>query len=315
MKNSFSLLKQTVLSSSNILLLTHTSPDGDALGSTAALKLLLEKLGKSVDCFLDDTFPTVFPHLKQHFTIKKETETAYDLIILVDCADRFRTAVSYPAPKNIACIDHHISNPKNCDINIVDANAAATAEIIYRLMLDWDIECDGEIAGAIYTGILTDTGGFLFQNTTKQTHEIVANLMEYPFERNQIVRTSMLEKTLTYSSLYAHLFENLVHYDHLKAVIGHIDYDTYQKFNATTDDTEGLSAVLRNITGIECGVLLTEREKGTIKGSIRTNETYNANELAAVFGGGGHMRAAGFRSSLTYQEIKEKIHEWLSAHQ
>ena len=315
MKNSFSLLKQTVLNSNSILLLTHTSPDGDALGSTAALKLLLEKLGKTVDCFLDDTFPAVFPHLQQYFSIKKETTTAYDLIILVDCADRSRTGVSYPTPKTSACIDHHISNPKNCDINIVDAAAAATAEIIYRLMLDWEIGCDKEIAGAIFTGILTDTGGFLFQNTTKQTHEIVAHLMEYPFEHSRIVRVSMLEKTLTYSKLYAHLFENLVHFEALKAVVGHIDYDTYQKFSATPDDTEGLSAVLRNITGIECGVLLTEREKGTIKGSIRTNETYDANELASLFGGGGHMRAAGFRSTLTYQEIKEKIHEWLSAHQ
>lgn len=315
MKNNISLLQQTVLESSNILVLTHASPDGDALGSATALKLLIQKMGKKADCLLDEKFPSLFPHLKQYFTEQKETDTVYDLVILVDCADRSRTKVSYLAPKKIACIDHHISNPQNCDINIVDANAAATAEIMYRIMKEWGVACDSDIAAAVYTGILTDTGGFLFQNTTKETHQTVADLLEYPFDRNQIVRTSMLEKTMTYSRLYSYLFENLVHFEDLKAVIGYVDYKTYQKLNVTADDTEGLSGALRNITGIECGVLLTEREQGTIKGSIRTNELYNANELASVFNGGGHMRAAGFRTTLTYQQIKEKIHEWLSAHQ
>ncbi len=315
MKNNIALLKQAILESNTILLLTHTAPDGDALGSTAALKLLLQKMGKEADSFVEDTFPAVFPHLESYFSVKKETEVVYDLVILVDCADKTRTGFKYPAPKKLACIDHHISNPKTCDINIVDANSAATAEIMYLLMKEWEIPCDGEIAAAIYTGILTDTGGFLFQNTTKQTHEIVADLLDYPFDRNKIVRVSMLEKTMTYSALYAYLFDTLTHFEPLKAVIGFIDYETYQKFGATNDDTEGLSGVLRNITGVECGVLLTEREQGTIKGSIRTNETYDANQLAKIFGGGGHMRAAGFRSTLSFQEIKEKIHEWLSAHQ
>lgn len=315
MKNNISLLKQTILQSNNILVLTHASPDGDALGSAAALKLLIQKMGKKADCLIDEKFPSLFPHLKQYFTEQKETDTVYDFVILVDCADRTRTKVSYPVPKNIACIDHHISNPKNCDINIVDAHAAATAEIMYEIMKEWSIECDGNLAAAIYTGILTDTGGFLFQNTTQKTHQMVADLLSYSFDRNQIVRTSMLEKTLTYSRLYSHLFENLIHFEDFKAVIGYVDHNTYQKLNVTADDTEGLSGALRNITGIECGVLLIEREQGTIKGSIRTNEQYNANELASVFSGGGHMRAAGFRTTLPYQQIKEKIHEWLSTHQ
>ncbi|MBQ7792017.1 MAG: bifunctional oligoribonuclease/PAP phosphatase NrnA [Clostridia bacterium] len=315
MKNNTALLKQAIIESDKILLLTHTAPDGDALGSTAALKLLLQKMGKQPDSYVDDTFPAVFPHLKPYFTMAKETDTVYDLVILVDCADKTRTKFQYPVPKKIACIDHHISNPKNCDINIVDADSAATAEMMYVLMQEWQIPCDDEIAAAIYTGILTDTGGFLFQNTTKRTHEIAADLLSYSFDRNSIVRVSMLEKTMTYSALYAYLFETLTHFEPMKAVIGFIDYKTYQKFGATNDDTEGLSGVLRNITGIECGVLLTERESGTIKGSIRTNEMYNANELAGIFGGGGHMRAAGFRSTLSYDEIKEKIYEWLSAHQ
>ena len=201
------------------------------------------------------------------------------------------------------------------DINIVNPNAAATAEIMYDLMKAWNIPCDDTVAAAIYTGILTDTGGFLFQNTTKKTHEIASDLLTYSFDRNSIVRISFQEKSLTYSKLYAHLFETLCYDKEYSTVIGFIDFSTYTNLNATVEDTEGLSAALRNISEVECAVLLTEREKGFIKGSIRSNDRYNANVLAGLFGGGGHMRAAGFKTNLPYEKIKEQIHEWLSSNQ
>lgn len=313
MKNNIALLKQEIKNSNQILILTHTAPDGDALGSAAGLKLLLQQLGKQADCLLDGRFPARFPHLKPYFTEQKESDKTYDLIIFVDCAGRDRTGVCYRAPKKTAIIDHHVSNPKDCDINIVDPNAAATTEIIYRLIQEWNLNCNSDIAAAVYTGLLTDTGGFLFQNTTPATHRIAAELIDYPFDKNQIVKVSFLEKTLTYSILYSHLFESLVTYDSLQSVIGFIDYKTYNTHQATTDDTEGLSAALRNISGIECAVLLIEKDSGIIKGSVRTNERYDANLLAQQFGGGGHTRAAGFRTTLPYQNIKETIYEWLSS--
>ena len=201
------------------------------------------------------------------------------------------------------------------DINLVDATSSATAELIYLLLKEWEITCDEQIAGAIYTGILTDTGGFLFSNTTKRTLSVVTELLEYPFDRANINRISFMEKTMTYSTLYAHLFDTLISLPEQKAVIGFIDYDTYTKYNASSDDTDGLSGVLRNISGIECAVLLTEREKGLIKGSVRTNDFYDANLLAKEFGGGGHLRAAGFKTTKTVTEIKEIIYEWLSSRQ
>ncbi len=315
MKNNIALLKDAIEKSNRILILTHASPDGDALGSVAALKQIICKLGKVADCLLDELCPSRFPHLKEYFKVQKSTNEVYDLVILADCADRSRTGVSYPAPKNLCFIDHHISNPMDGDINIVAPDAAATAEIMYDIMQEWKIPCDDHIAAAIYTGILTDTGGFLFQNTTKKTHEIAAGLLTYSFDKTAIARISFQEKSLTYSKLYAHLFESLHHSEKFAAVIGFIDHDTYLSLGATVEDTEGLSAALRNITGIECAVLLTEREKGLIKGSVRSNDRYNANELASIFGGGGHIRAAGFKTTLSYQDIKEQIHEWLSAHQ
>ena len=315
MKNNIALLKNAIENSNRIMILTHSSPDGDALGSVAALKQIIHKMGKKADCFLEEICPSRFPHLKEYFTIKESTDELYDLIILADCADRSRTGVSYPTPKKLCFVDHHISNPLDGDINIVVPQAAATAEIMYDLMKAWNISCDEYIAAAIYTGILTDTGGFLFQNTTKKTHQIAADLLEYNFDKTAIARISLQEKSLTYSKLYAHLFETLYHNKEYCAVIGFTDYDTYCSLGATVEDTEGLSAALRNISGVECAVLLTEREKGMIKGSVRSNDKYNANELAGIFGGGGHMRAAGFKTNLSYEQIKEQIHEWLSTHQ
>ena len=315
MKNNIALLKDTIISSNRIMILTHSSPDGDALGSVAALKQIIHKMGKEAACFLEEACPSRFPHLKDYFTIKESTDEIYDLIILADCADRSRTGVTYPTPKKLCFVDHHISNPMDGDINIVVPKAAATAEIMYDLMKEWNIPCDDNIAAAIYTGILTDTGGFLFQNTTKKTHQIAADLLEYHFDKTAIARISFQEKSLTYSKLYAHLFETLYHDKKYCAVIGFTDYDTYTALGATVEDTEGLSAALRNISGVECAVLLTEREKGRIKGSVRSNDQYNANELAGIFGGGGHMRAAGFKTNLSYEQIKEQIHEWLSTHQ
>ncbi len=315
MKNNIALLKDAILTSDRILILTHSSPDGDALGSVAALKQIIGKLGKEADCLLEELCPARFPHLQKYFSVKEATDEQYDLVILADCADKKRTGVRYLPPKNLCFFDHHISNPKEGQINVVNPDAAATCEMVYDLLEEWNIPCDCEIAAAIYTGILTDTGGFLFQNTTKKTHEIVADLLNYSFDRNSIVRISFQEKSLTYSKLYAHLFETLSHSKEYSAVIGFIDYTTYTTLGATTDDTDGLSAALRNISEVECAVLLTEREKGFIKGSVRSNDRYNANELANLFGGGGHMRAAGFKTTLSYQEIKDKIYEWLSTRQ
>ncbi len=315
MKNNIALLKDAILSSNRILILTHASPDGDALGSVAAFKEIIKKMGKEADCFLDEPCPARFPHLKEYFTVQKSTDEVYDLVILADCADKNRTGVYYPTPKILCFIDHHISNPMDGNINIVNPDAAATAEIMYDIMKSWDISCDDSLAAAIYTGILTDTGGFLFQNTTKRTHEIAAELLNYSFDRTGIARISFQEKSLTYSKLYAHLFETLYHDKEHHAVIGFTDFNTYTALKATVEDTEGLSAALRNISEVECAVLLTEREKGLIKGSVRSNDRYNANELASIFGGGGHMRAAGFKTNLSYEVIKEQIHEWLSSHQ
>lgn len=312
MKIEFENLKNQIKKSEQILILTHNSPDGDALGSAAALKILLNKMSKQVDCLLDESIPKQFTFLEEYFTVSKESTNKYDFIIFVDCASKDRTAVLYDNSVPNCVIDHHISNSKECDINIVIPTACSTGEIIYSLYKEYEIPLCSYSAQAIYTAIFCDTGSFMFSNTNRQTHLIVADLLSYNFDKDMIARKTYMEKSLTYSKLYSHIFLNLTMFHNNEVALSFIDFDTYTKFNASSDDTDGLSNVLRNIIGVNCGILLTEKEKGIIKGSIRTNEGYDANQIATMLGGGGHIRAAGFKTTLSHTEIKEKINEWLS---
>ena len=300
--------------SENVLILTHTSPDGDALGSAVSLKCLLSKMNIKAECIIDEAVPRQYTFLADEFIIKGETKKAYDLIIFVDCAGKDRCSVVYPQNIKTCGIDHHMSNLLDCDINILE-EVSATAEIIYTLFCEYNIPLSTEAAIGIYTGIYTDTGGFSFSNTTKITHEIAAVLCDFPFDRGYIAKKAYQEKSLVYSKIYSYIIENLIMLNDNKVAIGYLPYDVYTALGATSDDTEGISQVLRSIIGIECGIFLTEKEKGIIKGSTRTNDLYSANDIAAIFGGGGHLRAAGFKTNLTFLEIKDKINEWIFANQ
>jgi phosphoesterase RecJ-like protein len=312
MKIEFDTLKNQINKSANILILTHNSPDGDAIGSSISLKLLLTKMGKKADCVLDENMPKQFSFFEEYFIISKEVTNEYDLVVFVDCASKDRTAVSYNFATPTCIIDHHISNKKDGDINIVDPDACSTGEIMYYLYKEYDIPLCEHSAQAIYNAIFCDTGSFMFSNTNRQTHLIVADLLVYNFDKDIIARKAYMEKSLTYSKLYSHIFSNMTMLNHAEVAIACIDFDTYIALGATNDDTDGLSNAVRNIIGVDCGILLTEKEKGIIKGSIRTNEGYDANQIAQMFDGGGHVRAAGFRTTLTIKEIKEKINEWVS---
>ncbi len=295
---------------SDILIVPHVSPDGDALGSCAALKIYLDKLGKKADLFVSDNISPKFECVREYFEVKAETEHIYELVIYVDCAEKARADIKFPEPAMSCVIDHHFSNPLDGDINIVDKHSPATGEVIFELFSKTGVSLDNASAAAIYLAILTDTGGFIYENTRKRTLEIISMLYDYDFDRTDISTKAMLKKTMSYNKLYSYVMDK-ADILHNMAAVCYIDNDYYEKNKVSSDDTDGLSNVLKNIEGISLGVTLTEREKGLIKGSIRTDAPVDAVGLAKIFSGGGHVRAAGFSTDLKYEEIKEKINEWL----
>lgn len=310
MKEQMLKLKEKIKNVSDILIVTHLSPDGDALGSASAVKMYVNKLGKKADLFVSEEVSPKFESVASYFEVKAKTDKVYELVIYVDCAEKDRADVEFPTPDFTCTIDHHISNPMGCDLNIVDGHAPAAGEIVYELYKNTDVSLDNEVAKAIYLAILTDTGGFVYEGTRKRTLEIVSELYDYDFCRTQIVTQTMLKKSMTYNKLFAFVMENAVVLNN-EATVCLIDNDMYEKREILSTDTDGLSNALKDIEGIKCGILLTEREKGYIKGSIRTDAPIDATKIAALFGGGGHVRAAGFRTNKKYEEIKEEINGWL----
>lgn len=310
MKAKMLELKDRIIKASDIMIVTHVSPDGDALGSSAALKIYIQKLGKQADMFVCEEISEKFASVASYFEVKPKTDHKYELVIYVDCADKSRADIEFPEPFYSCMIDHHISNAIECDMNIVDGYAPATGEIIYELYKSTGVPLDDNAAKAIYLAILTDTGGFVYESTRKRTHEIVAELYDYNFDRTEIVTQSMLKKSLLFNKLFAYVMENAVILNNNTA-IAYLDNDIYQKNKIMPADTDGLSNLLKDIEGIKCGILLTEKDKGYIKGSIRTDAPIDATCIASLFGGGGHTRAAGFKTEENYEKIKEKINGWL----
>ena len=311
MKTEIFKFYEAVKNADDILIVPHTSPDGDAIGSCTALQYMLKVAGKDAEIYINEPLSKKYSDFEDCFKVVPETDRIFDMVIYVDCAEEDRACVKFPRPKITCCIDHHISNPKYCDINIIDALAPAAGEMMFEIAKILGIPLNGFSAKAIYMAIVCDTGGFLFDNTRKRTHEIASILCDYDFNRYDIVEKTYLTKSLTYNKLLAKIMDELYTKDDF--AIGFIDYETYKSYSTTSHDTDGLSNAIRNIEGINCGVLVTEKTKGTFKGSIRTNDKYDANMLASSFGGGGHIRAAGFTTDKNLQEIKEILNERLSS--
>lgn len=311
MKTEIFKFYEAVKNTGSILIVPHISPDGDSVGSCVALQYMLKTMEKDSEIYINEPLSKKYSDFFDCFSIVPETDRIFDMVIYVDCAEEERACIKFPRPKLTCCIDHHISNPAYCDINIIDSNAPAAGEMMFEIAQILNIPLNSFAAKAIYMAIVCDTGGFLFDNTRKRTHEIASLLCDYDFNRYDIVEKTYLTKSLTYNKLLSKIMDEL--YTKGDFAVGFIDYETYKSYSTTSHDTDGLSNAIRNIEGINCGVLVTEKTQGLYKGSIRTNEKYDANMLANVFGGGGHIRAAGFTTEKSLQEIKDILNERLSS--
>ena len=172
-----------LLSSNHILLASHTNPDGDAVGSTIALGILLSKIDKKITLYNESSIPAVYRFLPRVDMIKKSINphNVFDTAIILDCGDLHRIGTMASKVNNIPAIiniDHHISNSRFGNFQLIDASASSTAEIIYRLIKKMGIAIDEATATSIYTGILTDTGSFRFSNTNQAAFAICQEMVE-----------------------------------------------------------------------------------------------------------------------------------------
>ena len=318
-------IKEKILKAQNIVLTTHINPDGDALGSVLALLLILNEYNKhyiekiynfkTVRIVIDDDLPKYMSKFPESLAIEKLNHfemKEIDLLISLDCANVERignVATLKEKAKETINIDHHISNTEHAKFNYI-SETASTAEIIYEFLDLFGVNVDKKIAEYIYLGIINDTGNFSHDNVTKETFEICADLMKTGLNNNKIVN-SLYSMSMNKVNLYADVYSKKIIDNELNYIYYYLPYKKMQELKMTKDETDGIAENLLTIEGIDISMFVREEEDGSKKGSLRCNSKYNVNEIAQLFNGGGHIKAAGFKTNLEFDDIVKKIEEQL----
>lgn len=287
-------------------ILTHMYPDGDALGSSYALCRIIQKMGKHAKILYNNPMPEKFKYMESY--IKKEDFNP-EYIISLDLADTSllgENLEQYKDKINL-CIDHHISNKKYSPLFFIDSTAAATCEIIYRLLLEINVPCDKEIASCLYTGIATDTGCFEYSNTTYTSHFIAGKLMQYGAPVDIINEHLFTVKPKKKIELEKVMYQNLEYFFENQCAITQITLREMDKLGIKDGDLDGIASIPIKIEGVDIGITIKETETEKYKVSVRTSNKVNANEFCENFGGGGHARAGGFQTNGNIETAKKEI--------
>jgi len=294
-----------------VALFSHISPDGDCTGSMLAIGLALEKMGKEVSFYNPDTVPSYLSFLPGSSRIRQVLPNPQPKVLLfVDCTDLGRVNMSQsdiPAESTVLNLDHHISNVFFGDVNWVDAEASAVGEVALTLIKQLGAEIDRDIATNLYTAIVTDSGCFLYSNTTAQTHRSAADLLALGVDLSQIHNKIFDQKPLAQIKLLQCALSGMEIHAEGQLAIMTLNAEDFQKSGAGLELSEGLVDNARSIVGVEVAVLLKEVGPQEIKAGLRSNLWFNVNEVAALFGGGGHKRAAGCTLKSPMAEAKRTI--------
>ena len=301
-KECVSLLKEY----DNYLILPPRNPDGDTLGSAFALHRALSQLNKKSMVRCGDPIHPKYSYLWDGID---NEDIEFDKIIAVDVADKKLLGEDFEAKygdKVFLCIDHHLSNREYAE-NLLLEDRAAAAVIIYEIVREMDIEFTPEIANCVYTGLATDTGCFLFSNTTPTVHRIAADVMEKGADYTFINRLMFETKTLSYLRLEQMAVSSIESHFDGKCAIMMVTRKMIEESGSSASDCDGIAAIPRKIEGVKIAVTIRERHDGSYKVSLRTVEPYDAAKICANFGGGGHHAAAGCDFDCSIDEVKNAL--------
>lgn len=306
-KKCASLLKEY----DNYLILSHRNPDGDTLGSAFALKRTLDLMGKKSFVKCVDPMHHKYSYLWEGID---NEEFDYDKIIAVDVADTKLLGESFESlyGDNIfLCIDHHMTNKEYAQHLLLEDRAAA-AVVIYEVIFELGVEMTPEIASCVYTGLATDTGCFMFSNTTPTVHRIAADVMEKGADYVNINRLMFETKSLSYLKLEQMAVSSIESHFDGKCAIMTITRKMFEESGSSSTECDGIAALPRKIEGVKIGVTIRERHDGSYKVSMRTVEPFDAAKICGQFGGGGHHAAAGCEFECPLEEVKVQLLEKIS---
>ncbi len=290
----------------NILILTHARPDGDTVGSARALCLSLRAIGKTSYVFPNEEAHELFtPYMDDLLPPNSFTP---NFIIAVDTAstELLTPSAQFMSANIDLAIDHHGSNTSYAKNICLAAHFGACGELIYFIIKELG-EISKQMAEALYIAIATDTGCFSFSNTSPQTHQIAAILIEIGCNFNHINKVFFRTKSKIRLQIESMLTNDMLSLDDGKLAIVALTNEMIASVNAGESDLENIASFLEIVEGVEIAVTIREIETNRFKISLRTNETLNASKVCEKLGGGGHPAAAGCKVSGTLPEVKDII--------
>jgi phosphoesterase RecJ-like protein len=304
---------------------THENPDGDALGSMLALKLALDQLGKDALMLLvgDAPLPGEYSFMPLEGLLRSVPDDASERILLaVDCANESRIG---PDPEVLQLsplvldIDHHHDNSRFGDVNVIDATASSTGELLRDLFRELDVELTPQIAEALYIALVTDTGRFQYTNTTPKSLRLAAELVEAGADLHRIFQGVYESVQFAKLKLLARALERAQVYEGGRLVVSYLLRDDFQDVGAAEPYSEGIIDYLRAVEGADMAVLIREPPRSGAplhRVSLRaSHDELDVSAIARKSDGGGHRQAAGFSSEASIEEITDFVRREFAAAQ
>jgi phosphoesterase RecJ-like protein len=297
----------------------HVHPDGDALGSALALHRALANAGREAVVSFSEPF-TVAPHYRfltglDRLTPPDQVPRSADLFVCFDTGSLDRLGSLVDAFQGAACtvvVDHHASNTRFGDVNLIDPDAPASAVLCRELLRRLDLPLDREIATCLYTGLVTDTGRFQYQATTPDTHMLAAELLAAGVEQYEVAKAVFETNNIDYLRLVAAALGRIVQVPEASLVWTRVGLADLAAYGVDMEETEGLIDLVRTDGASDVAAVLKEQPDGSHKVSLRSKGATDVGRLATRFGGGGHKYAAGFTSELDADAIVAALVEALT---
>lgn len=299
----------------HIGVISHFRPDGDAIGSTLALGLALEAMGKHVWMWNEDEVPTRYAFLEgveRIHPLPAEVPAELELLICVDTGDwkrlGDRAAELFAGFPCVVNIDHHATNSCYGQVNLVEGGAAACGFVLYRMLREWGCSITPTIAAALYTAISTDTGSFQYSSTTPEVMQAAGELLAAGVDVGDINRRLYQEIPLSTLLVNREVLNRMV--VECNGELSHYTMPAGRKAELGIDleDTKDLVDIIRTVQGVRVSVIFEDLEDGRIRMSLRSKDPHiSVADIAAQFGGGGHAMAAGIRMKGELEEVRSRV--------
>ncbi len=308
-----------ITKASGVIILPHINPDADAMGSVYAVCYALKRMGKECRVVAEEEIPAYLNDYTDGEYEIYDCKKSYnaDLCLCLDCGDLGRIGTRqdiFKSVKKVVSVDHHHTNTMYADINYVESSAPATGVIIYKLFEYMNIELDRYIAKHLYTAICGDTGNFKYSNVTPETFFIAGKLIEFEIEHWKISKAIFDTEDFNSMRIKGELSREIKLYCNGLVAVVCVDKEILKKYDANETEVSDTVDLARRVRGCEVAVSLKETDRG-VRVSLRSGEFADVSKIAAIYGGGGHVRAAGFLvENVSISQLEERLVKNIKEH-